>query len=274
MKVYFNTKAFDCLQEKNELDITDEPSQAELAVLGAKSIDYPAFKNLKAIYRFGIGRENIPTELIDKGYPLVFFPSEGTKSVLFESAANFTVFLIFHMFYIPTIGQVDTWEKYTRNSIAGQNLLVIGLGNIGKRVAQKMEWFVNVSSYDIQFNEPGELKQLLEKADIITLHIPFSDRTRNFIDSEKLSWMKDDAILINTARGRLVDEEALYQKIVNSRFRAAFDVFWHEPYNGKLKSLGKSKFFMTPHTSSQTIEYVKEGFKDVLRIIKRLEAKI
>ncbi len=274
MKVYFNTKAFDCLLEKRKLDITTDTSEAELAVLGAKAIKFSEFGNLKAIYRFGVGRENIPADLIKKGTPLVFFPSEQTKKNLYESTVNFTIFLIFHMYYLATVGLVDTWQKYTRNSVTKQNLLVIGLGNIGSRVAEKMKQFMNVNTYDTQYNKYNELRPLVKTADIITLHIPLLDKTRNFIDCEKLSWMKDDATLINTARGRLVDEEALYQKIVNSRFRAAFDVFWHEPYNGKLKSLGKSKFFMTPHTSSQTIEYIKEGFKDVLRIIKKLEAKI
>ena len=274
MKVFFNTKAFDCLSEKHKLDITTDASEAELAVLGAKTIKFSEFRNLKAIYRFGVGHENIPADLIKKGTPPVFFPSEQTKKILYESTVNFTVFLVFHMYYLATVGLVDTWEKYTRNFLTNQNLLVIGLGNIGNRVAEKMKQFMNVNTYDTQYNKYSELRPLVETADIITLHIPLSDKTRNFIDSEKLSWMRDDAILINTARGGLVDDEALYQKIVNSRFRAAFDVFWHEPYNGKLKSLGKSKFFMTPHTSSQTIEYIKEGFKDTLRIIKKLEAKI
>ena len=130
---------------------------------------------------------------------------------------------------------------------------------------------MNVPTYDIKKNSPQELSSLLASADIITLHIPFSRENVDFIDAEKLAWMKDDAILINTARGSLVNEDALYNKIKNSNFKAAFDVFGEEPYDGKLKSLGPSRFFMTPHTASQTIEFVREGFKDILRIIERYE---
>jgi len=268
MKIYFNTKAFDMLPEKKLLDVTNEETEAEIAILGAKSIDFIKCQKLKVVYRFGVGRENIPADLIKKGTPQVFFPSEQAKKILYESTANFTVFLIFHMYYSATVGLIDVWRKYTRDFSANQNLLVIGLGNIGKRVTEKMKQFMNVNTYDIKYNKLSELKPFLETADIVTLHIPLSNKTRNFIDSEKLSWMKDEAILINTARAGLANEEALYQKLINSNLRAAFDVFWQEPYKGKLKDLGPEKFFMTPHTASQTIDFVRAGFNDILNIIK------
>ncbi len=269
MKIFFNTKAFDCIEDKNKLDITDSHSEAEIAVLGAKTIPFQEFTKLKAIYRFGVGRENIPDEVINKNDPEVFFPGNKTKKVLFESTADFAVYLIYFMYYSNKLGSVDSWGKYTRDSISNKNLLVIGLGNIGKLVADKMERTLNVSTYDVRFNQPKELKPLIENTDLITLHIPMTEETRNYIDKEKLSWMKNDAVLINTARGPIVNEDALYEKIESTRFRAAFDVFWKEPYNGKLKNLGSSKFFMTPHTCSQTIEYIREGFNDIKNLIKQ-----
>lgn len=271
MKVYLNTKAFDCLKEKRELRVTEDIREAELLVLGAKTVDFSEALNLKAIYRFGMGHENIPAELLEKGSPPVFSPGKKAKEILYESTANFTVFLMFHMYYHPVIGEIDGWIKKDRDFLATKNLLVIGLGNVGQRVARKMKLFTNVRTYDVKKNSFEELKPLLTSADIITLHIPFSKENEDFIDAEKLSWMKDDAILINTARGALVNEDALYHKITNSNFRAAFDVFWDEPYDGKLKNLGPSKFFMTPHTASQTIEFIREGFRDISRVIKRYE---
>lgn len=271
MKVYFNTKAFDCLEEKRKLSVTEDIQEAELLVLGAKIVDFSRALNLKAIYRFGIGHDNIPAELMKKGIPPVYFPSQKAKEILFESTANFTVYLIFHMYYHPVIGETDGWIKKDRDFFTKKNLLVIGLGNVGQRVARKMKLFTNVQTYDIKKNNSEELKPLLASADIITLHIPHSKENVDFIDVEKLSWMKDDAILMNTARGSLVNEDALYHKIKKSNFRAAFDVFWDEPYDGKLKNLGPTRFFMTPHTASQTIEFVREGFKDILRIIKKCE---
>jgi len=271
MKIYFNTKAFDCLEEKKKLDLTENISQADVLVLGAKLVDFSKASKAKAIYRFGVGRENIPDELIKKGVPSVFFPSEKAKEILYESTANFTVFLIFQMYYYPATGDIDQWVKKTRDFFRKKNLLVIGLGNIGQRIVKKMELFMNVKVYDIRKNKPEELEPLIKLADIITLHIPVSKENENFIDTKKLSWMKNNAILMNTSRGIIVDEEALYQKMQNSNLRAAFDVFWQEPYNGKLRDFGQSKFFMTPHSASQTIEFVKEGFEDILKIIKKYE---
>lgn len=268
MKIYFNTKAFDCLDEKHKLNIASDCREADMAVLGAKTIPFKECSQLKAVYRFGVGRENIPDDILEKNKPPVYFPSDKTKKVLFEATANFTVFLINYMYYSNKIGTTDPWKKYTRDYFSDKKLLIIGIGNIGKLVSDKMINSMRVSTFDIRFNKDDEIKLLIEESDIITLHIPMSEKTRSFIDAEKLSWMKDDAVLVNTARGALVDEDALYEKIKKTDFRAAFDVFWKEPYNGKLKELDRSKFFMTPHTSSQTIEYVREGFNDIKQIIK------
>jgi phosphoglycerate dehydrogenase-like enzyme len=267
MKIYFNTKAFDCLPEKSKIDITENIRDAELLVLGAKSEKYDELKKLRAIYRFGVGRENISDELLKQGVPKVYFPSERTRNALFESTADFTAYLILSMYYRRSEGEIEKWEKCTRKSIANTTLLVIGLGNIGKRVAEKMRSFMKITAYDILLNQPGELRPLIEQADIISVHMPSTEQTKDFFDETKLAWVKNDAILINTARGSLFNEEALYKKIAASGVRAAFDVFWKEPYRGILKELGPEKFRMTPHTASQTIEYVKEGFNDILNII-------
>ncbi len=269
MKVYFNTKGFDALPGKSRLDVTGDISEAELLVLGAKAEKYDELKKLKAIYRFGVGSENIPQSLIDKGVPKVYFPSEKTKDILFECTADFAAYLILKMYYADAEGKVDIWEKATRNSIANKTLLVIGMGNIGRRVAGKMKPFLKIDTYDVLQNKPDELKPLMEKADIISVHISLTEQTKNFFDNNKLSWLKDDAIIVNTARGKLFDETALYERLTSSHIRAAFDVFWQEPYKGKLKELGPDKFHMTPHVASQTAEYVMAGFDDILNIIKK-----
>lgn len=268
MKTYFNTMAFDCLPEKSQIDVTDNIYDAELLVLGAKAEKYDELAKLKAIYRFGVGRENIPEQLLTRGIPKVHFPSDRTKAVLFDSTADYTVYLVFKMLYYGSEGEIEKWIKITRGSITNKTILVVGLGNIGKRVADKMRPFMRITTYDILENKPEELKPLIEQADVISVHMPSSDITKEFFDEAKLSWVKNDAVLVNTARGNLFNEEALHKKLISSGVRAAFDVFWKEPYRGILKALGPEKFHMTPHTASQTLEYVKEGFNDILDIIK------
>lgn len=271
MKVFFNTKAFDVLDVEKKLQVTTNPEEAELAVLGAKAIDFDFFPKLRAVYRFGVGRENIPQSIIDDGKIKVVFPSEKTRNILFESTANFTVYLIFHMLFKDSVGNVDIWEKHTRKILSSKKCLIIGGGNIGSRVAIKLRAFMSVEIFDIKYNRLQELKPMISSADVISLHIPLNDSTDGFIDREKLSWMRDNVLLINTARGALVDEEALFDRFINSNISAAFDVFWTEPYSGKLKQFFPDRFFMTPHTSSQCLEYVSAGFEDILCLISEME---
>ena len=72
-----------------------------------------------------------------------------------------------------------------------------------------------------------------------------------------MSWIKDDAALINTSRGPIVDEDALFDEINSGRIRAAFDVFWNEPYKGKLTCFEPHQFLMTPHVSSTCKDFIE-----------------
>lgn len=272
MKVYFNTKTFDALIEKHPLEMTVIPEQAELAVLGEKRIDYPAFINLKALYRFGIGSDNIDFEYCKAHNIAVYFPSDKAKVILFDATADFTAYAILTMLHEGAFGNANTWIKKQRDHIRVKTVLVVGLGNIGGRVVTRLKPFLPVVTYDILYNQPSELEAMVRAADVITVHMPLILETKGFFDRGKLSWLKDSAIIVNTARGALFDEEALYEKLSNSNCRAFFDVFWKEPYEGKLKGLGPEKFFMTPHSASNTKQFIEEGFNDIQKIIKEFDA--
>lgn len=262
MKTYFNTKAFD--EYHSRIHVTKVPAEAELLVMGAKTVNIEEFSSLKAVFRFGIGTDNVPFDYLAKKAIPVHFPSEEVKAVLYDSTANFAAYLILKMCLSDALGDADTWTKFTRQYLGRKQLLVIGMGNIGSRVYKKMSTFMNVSSYDISHDRPEVLQSLIRKVDCITLHIPMTDKTKNIIDAEKLGWMKPDAVLVNTARGALVNEEALYHRLQDTNFRAAFDVFWVEPYRGKLCSLPRDKFMMTPHCGSQTQEFVEGAFEQIV----------
>lgn len=270
MKVYFNTNTFDDLIKKNKIQITDNPKDAPLLVLGAKKVYYPEFTKLRAVYRFGVGSDNVDFNFLKKKNIPVYFPSQKTKDILYDSTANFTVYAILSCLLRDAFGDVNSWKKKQRDYLGDKTVLVIGTGNIGKRVVLKLKPFMKVIIYDAISNREGELEALIRQADAITVHIPLSDKTCDFFNKEKLSWVKDNAVIINMARGELFNEKALYEKLKNSDCHAFFDVFWKEPYKGKLKALGKDKFFMTPHSASNTKEFIQEGFNDILGILKEL----
>ena len=141
---------------------------------------------------------------------------------------------------------------------------MVGQGNIGRQVAGKLHSLTDVLTYDPLQNKKDELKGLISQADAITLHMPLIENTRGFIDAEKLSWMKDGSALINTARGPIVDELALYEEIKNKRIFAAFDVFWQEPYGGILAKFHPDHFYMTPHVASNCSNFL-EGLAEDFR---------
>jgi len=267
MKIWKNTSTLNGYDEG--LDFTNNEKKADIALLGSKKIELSSFVNLKGIFRAGIGKDNVPESEAFKKNILVRYPSKKTINTIFNETAAYTCNLIFRMMY-NNIGKIDPWVKNDRKALFDKSLLVIGSGNIGSRVASLMKPFMNVSTFDILNNKNIELPALLNKADCVTLHIPKNNSNESFMNHEKLKMMKDNSSLVNTARGQIVDEDALFLEIKSGRLTAAFDVFWNEPYNGKLKKFHPEKFFMSPHiasTCSEFLEGCREGLDSLIKDI-------
>lgn len=260
MKIYANTSTLVGYDEG--LHFTEDKALAEIVLMGSKPISVDEYPKLEGIFRAGIGRDNVPEEAAAKRGILVRYPSQETIDIIFSETAAFTCSLIFRMIYEQT-GTVDPWVKHDRLQLAQKTLLVIGTGNIGRRVLDYMNPFMKTDTFDIMQNDLSELPLKLAQADCVTLHIPKNDENAAFMDAEKLGMMKDDAILVNTARGPIVDENALYNELKSGRIRAAFDVFWQEPYSGILKEFFPHPFFMTPHIASTCSSFLT-GCRDGL----------
>ena len=267
MRIWKNTSTLDGYDDG--LIFIENKDQADIALLGSKPIDLVEFTNLKGIFRAGIGKDNVPEiEAAEKGL-LVRYPSQETINIIYSETAGFTCSLIFRMLY-NNVGTLEPWRKYGRLELSRKVLLVIGLGNIGQRVVECMRPLMSVITFDILKNDISDLPSLISEADCITLHIPKTAENNSFIDKDKLSMMKDGAVLINTARGPIVDEDALYAEIRSDRLRAAFDVFWKEPYNGKLMKFHPNRFYMTPHVASTCNGFLKGCRKGLDLLIHEL----
>ena len=267
MLVWKNTATLDDYDDS--LSFTDLKCEATIALLGSKPISLEGFSNLKGIFRTGIGRDNVPIEEAESMGIMVRFPPQEAIDIIYEETACFTCGLIFRMLY-NEVGTLEPWGKHVRAQLSDRVLLVVGMGNIGSRVAGKMKGFIKVETYDILQNTASELKDLIVSADCISLHVPKSKENIHFMDSEKLSWMKKGAVLINTARGTIVDEDALFKEIESSRIRAAFDVYWQEPYTGKLKEFHPERFYMTPHVASTCKGFLEGCRKGLDNLIKEI----
>ena len=130
---------------------------------------------------------------------------------------------------------------------------------------------MKVNSFDIMQQDINELYDLVASSDCITIHIPNSDENKDFFDKSKLSLMKNDAILINTARGNIVNEKDLFDVIKKGKIRSAFDVFWEEPYYGILRKFHPKSFCMSPHVSSTCSDFLIGCKKDLDILIEELK---
>lgn len=269
MKFWKNTSTLDQLENVHGINDTVDPHLAEIAVIGSKPIDLDELPKLKGIFKCGVGVDNVPFEDAKKRSIKICLPSEKTKRIIFEETANFTIYLIMRMIYDRN-GDFESWQKRSREYLGKLKVLVIGQGNIGKIVKNKMELFTEVTTFDVSTNQMNDLEGYISTADIITLHIPLNSETKSFIDREKLSWIKNDAALINTSRGPIVDEDALFDEINSGRIRAAFDVFWNEPYKGKLTCFEPNQFLMTPHVSSTCKDFIEGLGHDLQDFVVKL----
>lgn len=260
MRIYKTSNMIDSYIK--DLPITENKSEANILLLGCDEFDPELFPRLEGVFRLGVGVDNVPFECFEKRRINYGEPSEKTKNIIYEETANFTCSLIFYMHYMGT-HNMKKWIQYDRRYLKDLNLLIIGQGNIGKKIKKKMMEFINVDTFDMKINSDEELSDKINKADFITLNIP-AEKNENFFNKEKIELMKDHSVLINTSRGVVVSEDDLYDALEKRKIYAAFDVFWKEPYEGKLMKFYPEKFYATPHvasTSNVLLESMTSDFR-------------
>jgi len=137
--------------------------------------------------------------------------------------------------------------------VSGATLGVVGLGRIGSAVARRARAFDMRVLYTRRSPDPESmaLDDLLAEADVVSLHVPLTEETHGLIDARRLALMRDGACLVNTARGAIVDEEALVRELVSGRLRAGLDVFAHGPSVPR-ELLDLPNVVLTPHIGSGT----------------------
>ena len=246
-----------------DLDYTMDKSAADLMIVGGKAIDLDEFPKLKGIFKTGVGIDNLPFKEAEKRGVAIQLPSEETKEIIYHETASFALNLILKFVYRDT-GIFSTWQKNNRKSLKNYQVLVMGTGKIGSKLVDRLSPLCKVLTYDPLNNTEEELGQSLQKADIVSLHMPFLPKTKHFFNQEKLSLLKNGALLVNTARGSIIDEEALYNEVNTGRITAAIDVFSKEPYEGKLTEIDSQNIYLSPHVASTCKEFIVGLAKDFL----------
>jgi D-3-phosphoglycerate dehydrogenase len=223
-----------------------------------------ALPDLKCISRVGVGMDNVDLEYAkQKGIVVVNTPDGPTRGVA-ELTLAMTLALLRKIPQADADMKKKQWKKQIGNLIFEKKIGIIGLGRIGRMVAELFRGIGNpVIGYDLfpdkewaeeKGVELASFEEVVSQADILSLHIPANKDKSPVIGLKQINQMKSSAFLINLARGGVVDELALYQSLQSNKIAgAAIDVYSIEPYNGPLCDL--ENVVLTPHLGS----YASEG---------------
>jgi len=269
------------LLPKNQFTVTAVDDEAEYeAMTDAEILILRIFKapkevihrnsNLKMILRWGAGFDSVDIEAAGENGVLVTNTPGANAGAVSEMAVMLMLAVGRKLLCHSRDLRMGRWSKntYTDSSFSMNQKLVgiVGGGNIGRQVAKKVQAFgASVQYYDVfRLPETVEresnmtyvpLQTLLETSDVISLHVPLTDETRHMIGEQQLQHVKEGAILINTARGGLVDETALLDAVHTGKLGGAgLDVVENEPIPADHPLLSDPNIIVTPHVGGGTAD--------------------
>jgi len=221
----------------------------------------------KILARVGVGLDNIDQDAAKEKNIRVLNAVEGAITAVAELVIGLMLSMAREIPRADREIRSGNWIKkeLMGSELKGKYLGIVGLGNIGKRLGRLARALnMNIIGYDVvpiddEFSKEvglmkADLDTLLSSADYVSFHVPLLDSTHHMINAEKLKMMKNTAHIINTARGGVIDEEALYNTLKDGSLAgAALDVFEVEPATGN-KLITLPNFIATPHMGAQTKE--------------------
>ena len=253
--------------ELDDVEILDGPlveprADVEALVVVAQVVDdtlLDLLPSLRIVANYGVGYDGVDVEACARRGVTV----TNTPGVLDAATADLAFGLL-----LAARRRIVEGDRYVRegrwgtdwaeavllaDEVSGATLGIVGLGRIGNAVARRARAFDMRVLYSRRSPdaESVALDELLTEADIVSLHVPLTEETEGLIDARRLGLMRDGACLVNTARGAIVDEEALVRELVSGRLRAGLDVFAHEP-SVPSELLDLPNVVLTPHLGSAT----------------------
>jgi len=228
-----------------------------------------AATQLRVVGRLGVGLDNIDLVACGaRGIEVIPAVGANAQSVA-EYVLTAALMLLRGVYFSTRAVEAGNWPRQMLSQgreAYGKVLGIVGLGSIGQLTARKAASLgMRIVAYDPVWPEPKaldglevekrELDSLLEESDVVSLHLPLTPQTRGLLGRERLSRMKPGAILINTARGGILDEAALAATLRDGRLAgAALDVFESEPLAAASPLAGVPRLLLTPHIAGVTVE--------------------
>tara|TARA_B100001250_G_scaffold66509_1_gene53016 strand:+ start:39711 stop:40634 length:924 start_codon:yes stop_codon:yes gene_type:complete len=243
---------------------------ADAVILGVEKVNEKLLKSLpklKFISKYGVGLDNIDLDACKRNNVQIGWTGGVNKRSVAEMTLGFMLMLVRNLYITSNQLKFDSvWNKNGGFQLTNKTIGIIGLGYIGKELVRLLKNFnCRIIANDIEdvsfFANKNKIelvdkKTIFKTSDIISIHTPLTNKTKNMFDMQVFSQMKKESFLINTARGGIIDETAL-ETALNQKFiaGAALDVYEEEPANKK--SLLKLKnLICTPHTAGNSKEAV------------------
>lgn len=291
----FVVKTLDVLSYEQLLK--EAPTADYFLVSGRLPIDADilnAAKNLKMIQRTGVGTEMLDKDEIKRrGIPVYVNAGVNARSV----AEHTLTLMLSCLKRIPTIDKQvrnGVWKKQETGTscheLYGKTVGLVGMGAIGRQVARYLNCFgarviytdifqqpkeieeeLNLTFYP--FNQPSTINhQLLSEADILSFHCPLTDDNKEMLNASTISKMKEGAIVVNTARGKLINEVALYDALKSGKLASAgLDVHYEEPMKQNDLLCSLDNVILSPHIAGLSYETFQTMMKDAIDNIVAFE---
>ncbi|MBU6299902.1 MAG: phosphoglycerate dehydrogenase [Alphaproteobacteria bacterium] len=239
------------------------------AIIALEKLDEAAIAqlpDLKVVSKYGVGIDNVDLAALRKhGKRLGWTPGVNRRSVA-ELALGFMIALLHNVPSSSAVVRGGSWQQVKGRQLTGKTIGIIGCGNVGKDLVTLLQPFgVSVLAHDIvdyrEFYqrysvEPVGLDDLMRRSDVVTIHVPLDASTRGLISVERIAMMKNGAVLLNTARGGIVDDLAAKQALISGRLAGiGFDVFAVEPPEDR-DFLNMPTVLATPHIGGSAEEAI------------------
>lgn len=255
--------------QRGEIGELIEEHQPHGIIAGTEPIsdsDLAKGRHLKIIARVGIGLDSVDLNAARSREILVTYTPDAPAPAVAELAVGQAISLLRNVHLLDGDIRSGEWNRLYGRRLADVEVGIIGVGRIGSRVIRRMSGFGKTSflANDLKVNHEldrthtiswVDKKQLFKQCEVISIHVPLTKSTHCLISKNEFSMMRSDVVLINTSRGGIVDEDALYDFMSeNPDARAAIDVFAEEPYpSDRSNDLRKlQNVVLTPHLGSMT----------------------
>lgn len=263
-------------------DVIAHLKDADCGIIDVEPYGEPIFKEIAGkcplLVRFGVGFDKVDLKAASSHGIAVARTTGSNASGVAEMAVTLILAarreLRFNRLHCVDTGK---WAKNIANETIGNTVGILGFGNIGRITARLFKGLgCEVIAYDPYPNqkladelgvELVELDDLFRRSDAISVHVPYSPATHHMVNAQRLAMMKPTAVIVNTARGGIIDEDALYDALKSHQIRGAgLDVYAQEPLPADSRLRELDNLIMMPHLSSQTYESLWNTYKMAIDI--------